>query len=63
MPEKRTVEKRAVRDVALGGIGGTATGVGVAAGAMAGVGAFGTASTGTAIGTLSGAAASNATLA
>jgi hypothetical protein len=61
--EKRSVNKQTVRNAALGGVGGAATGAGTVAGAMVGVGAFGTASTGTAISTLSGAAAYNATLA
>ena len=51
--------KRKVKRAAIASVGGAATGTG----AMAAVSAFGTASTGTAISTLSGAAASNATLA
>jgi hypothetical protein len=63
VPKKRVVNKRTVRNAAVGGVGGAVAGAGSVASAMAGVGAFGTASTGTAISTLSGVAAQNATLA
>ena len=50
-------------EIATGGLGGIAAGTLTAYGALGAVGAFATASTGTAIGVLSGAAATNATLA
>jgi hypothetical protein len=58
MPTTDTIKK-----AAIAGGSGAAVGGGVATGSLAAVGAFGTASTGTAISTLSGAAATNATLA
>lgn len=52
-----------IGDTAINATKGVASGIGTALGSWALVGAYGTASTGTAIGTLTGAAATNATLA
>ncbi|GGZ14451.1 hypothetical protein GCM10010387_03200 [Streptomyces inusitatus] len=61
------IELRELRELAVGGVGsllgGAAAGTAVSTAAYMAVGAFATASTGTAISTLSGAAASSATLA